>query len=80
MTERYPAGPTVAGSGHRDASGLNVIGGGVRNEAQLELFEQVLNLVRQYAPSAAIAFSRTPEETFDAAARWVDIPGRATAS
>jgi hypothetical protein len=27
-----------------------VIGGGLRNEDQLELFEQVLNLVRQYAP------------------------------
>jgi hypothetical protein len=34
-----------------------VIGGGVRNEVQLELFEQVLNLVRRYAPDAAIAFS-----------------------
>ena len=57
-----------------------VIGGGVRNEDQLELFEQVLNLVRQCAPDAAIAFSSTPEETFDAAARWVDIPGQASAS
>jgi hypothetical protein len=57
-----------------------VIGGGVRNEDQLELFEQVLNLVRRYAPDAAIAFSRTPVDTFDAAARWVDIPGPASAS
>jgi hypothetical protein len=57
-----------------------VIGGGVRNEDQLELFEQVLNLVRRYAPDAAIAFNSTPADTFDAAARWVDVPGPASAS
>jgi hypothetical protein len=56
-----------------------VIGGGVRNQDQLELFEQVLNLVRRYAPAAAIAFNSTPEDMFDAAARWVDIPGPASA-
>ena len=54
-----------------------VIGGGIRNDDQLELFEQVLNLVRRYAPAAAIALSRSPAQTFDAAARWVDVPGRA---
>lgn len=51
-----------------------VIGGGVRDASQLELFEQVLNLVRRYAPGAAIAFSAAPQETFDAAARWVEVP------
>jgi hypothetical protein len=55
-----------------------VIGGGVRN--QLELFEQVLNLVQRYAPDAAIAFNSTPADTFEAAARWVDMPGPASAS
>jgi hypothetical protein len=54
------------------------VGGGVRN--QLELFEQVINLVRRHAPDAAIAFNSTPADTFDAAARWVDLPGPATAS
>jgi hypothetical protein len=54
-----------------------VIGGGVRNEDQLELFEQLLNLVRRYAPGAAVAFNRTPADTFDAAARWLDLPGQA---
>jgi hypothetical protein len=49
-----------------------VVGGGVRN--QLELFERLINLVRRHAPDAAIAFNATPEETFDAAARWVEIP------
>ncbi|MER7002367.1 hypothetical protein ABT297_04870 [Dactylosporangium sp. NPDC000555] len=50
-----------------------VIGGGVRD--QLELFERVVNLVRRHAPDAAIAFSATPEDTFEAATRWVEIPG-----
>lgn len=50
-----------------------VVGGGVRKpEDQVELFEQVVNLIRRYAPSAAIAFNNAPENTFDAAARWVD--------
>jgi hypothetical protein len=34
----------------------------------------VINLVRRHAPDAAIAFNDTPAETFDAAARWVEIP------
>ena len=49
-----------------------VIGGGVRN--QPELFELLVNLVRRQAPDAAIAFSAAPEDTFDAAARWVEVP------
>lgn len=52
-----------------------VIGGGVRKpEDQLVLFERVVNLVRQHAPDAAIAFNATAADTFDAAARWVDVP------
>jgi hypothetical protein len=50
-----------------------VIGGGVRN--QLDLFERVVNLVHRHAPDAAIAFNSTPADTFEAAARWVAIPG-----
>jgi hypothetical protein len=53
-----------------------VIGGGIRHDDQLQLFEQVLNLVRRYAPDAAIAFNSTAADTFDAAARWVDVPDR----
>jgi 8-oxo-dGTP pyrophosphatase MutT (NUDIX family) len=50
-----------------------VVGGGVRKpEEQLELFETVVNLVRRHAPDAAIAFNKTPADTFDAAARWLD--------
>ena len=50
-----------------------VVGGGVRkSEDQLELFERIVNLVRQHAPNAAIAFNSTPSDSFDAAARWLD--------
>ena len=48
-----------------------VIGGGVRrSEEQLDLFERVINLVRQHALDAAIAFNATPSDTYEAAARW----------
>jgi hypothetical protein len=49
-----------------------IIGGGIRN--QLELFERVVNLVHRHAPDAAIAFNSTPADTFEAAARWIEIP------
>src|SRR5215470_19576032 len=40
-----------------------VIGGGIRkHEPLLEFFEKVVNLVRQHAPGAAIAFNRSPED------------------
>ena len=49
-----------------------VVGGGIRkHEPLLEFFEKVVNLVRQHAPGAAIAFNRTPEDTADAALRWL---------
>ena len=32
----------------------------------------VLNLVHRHAPDAAIAFNRTPSDTFDAARRWIE--------
>ncbi|HEY0778965.1 MAG TPA: hypothetical protein VGD56_13425 [Gemmatirosa sp.] len=52
--------------------GCVVIGGGLRtHEPLLELFERVVNLVRQHAPRAAIAFNRHPEDCADAALRWL---------
>jgi hypothetical protein len=49
-----------------------VVGGGIRKaEDLLLLFEQVVNLVRQHAPGAAIAFNDSPMDTFGAAARWI---------
>ncbi|TKJ33123.1 hypothetical protein [Blastococcus sp. CCUG 61487] len=46
-----------------------VVGRGIRDD--LELFESVLNLVHHWAPQAAIALNATPEDTFDAASRWL---------
>jgi hypothetical protein len=49
-----------------------VIGGGIRKpESMLELFERTVNLVRQHAPNAAIAFNTNPVDTGDAALRWL---------
>lgn len=51
-----------------------VIGGGLRgSDDQVELLELVVNLIRQHAPTAALAFNSTPSDTFDAAARWLDL-------
>jgi hypothetical protein len=47
-----------------------VVGGGIRKpEEQLELFESIINLICRHAPQAAIAFSHTPHDLADAAAR-----------
>lgn len=61
-----------------------VVGGGVRvsdadppDPFRLELFEQVINLVHQVAPQAAIAFRPTADSTFDAASRWLGTSGSA---
>jgi hypothetical protein len=53
-----------------------VIGGGVRKpEELLDVFESIVNLVRRHAPDAAIAFNSSPEDTFEAAARWLGPQG-----
>ena len=50
-----------------------VIGGGLRMPARtLPLFETVLNAVHAQQPNAAIAFNTRPDDTADAAARWID--------
>jgi len=49
-----------------------VIGGGLRIPPKsLLLFEALVNTVHRVAPSAAIAFNTRPEDTADAAARWL---------
>ncbi|MFO1080203.1 MAG: hypothetical protein U1E23_06170 [Reyranellaceae bacterium] len=49
-----------------------VIGAGVRLPPRnLVLLETVLNAVRRVAPGAAIAFNTRPEDSADAAARWL---------
>ena len=49
-----------------------VVGGGIRtDEERPETFELVVNLVRRHAPQAAIAFNSRPDDTADAARRWL---------
>ncbi|MFG2890186.1 hypothetical protein [Streptomyces sp. NPDC048248] len=49
-----------------------VIGGGIRKpEPLLTFFEQVVNLVRQHAPRAAIAFNTSIGDSVEAAVRWL---------
>jgi hypothetical protein len=49
-----------------------VIGAGVRLPPQgVAVFEAVVNAVHRAAPAAAIAFNTRPEDTADAAARWM---------
>jgi hypothetical protein len=49
-----------------------VIGGGIRIPPKsLLLFEVIVNAVHKFDPSASIAFNTRPEDTADAAARWL---------
>ncbi len=49
-----------------------VIGGGIRLPPKsLTLFETVINAIHKSAPSTAIAFNTTPQDTADAVARCV---------
>jgi hypothetical protein len=49
-----------------------VIGGGIRMPPKsLLLFEMLINAVHKAAPGMAIAFNTRPEDTADAAGRWV---------
>ena len=49
-----------------------IIGGGIRVPAKgLHLFETIVNIVHKTAPGAAIAFNTRPDDSADAAARWI---------
>ena len=49
-----------------------VVGAGVRLPPRgLALFEVVINSIRKAAPGAAIAFNTRPDDSADAAARWL---------
>ncbi len=55
-----------------------VIGAGVRLPPRgVRLFEAVVNAVHKGAPGAAIAFNTAPQDSADAAARWLAAAGRA---
>jgi hypothetical protein len=52
-----------------------VIGGGMRLPPKgLVLFESVVNAIHKGAPGSAIAFNTRPEDTAEAASRWLKPP------
>ena len=68
------AGPTVERLLRSKSYDCVVIGAGVRLPPRgLATFETVINAVRMAAPGAAIAFNTRPDDSADAAARW--LPG-----
>ena len=71
------AGPTVERLLAATSYDCVVIGAGVRlPPRRVAVFEAVINAVHKAAPGAAIAFNTTPEDSADAAARWLPPGGR----
>jgi hypothetical protein len=67
------AGPAVERALAGGSYDCVVIGAGIRVPPRnLPMFEAVLNAVHRAAPGAAIAFNTRPEDSADAAARWVE--------
>ena len=72
------AGPTVERQLVSKSYDCVVIGAGVRLPPRgLALFEAVINAVHKAAPGAAIAFNTVPQDSADAAARWLATRSRA---
>jgi hypothetical protein len=66
------AGPTVERHLGSKSYDCVVIGAGVRLPPRgLAFFEVIINAVHKAAPTAAIAFNTVPQDTADAAARWL---------
>ena len=66
------AGPTVEQRLATTTYECIVIGAGVRLPPKnLPLFETVINAVKKAAPNASVAFNTIPEDSADAAARWL---------
>jgi hypothetical protein len=72
------AGPTVERQLASKSYDCVVIGAGVRLPPRgLPLFEAIINAVHKAAPGAAIAFNTRPDDSADAAARWLAPGSRA---
>jgi hypothetical protein len=70
------AGPMVESRLASNSYDCVVIGAGIRlPPRRFEVFESVINAVRRTAPGAPIAFNTRPEDSAQAAARW--LPRRA---
>jgi hypothetical protein len=68
------AGPTVERLLGSKSYDCVVIGGGVRlPPRRLAIFEAVINAIHKTAPGATIAFNTRPDDSADAAARWLPI-------
>ena len=66
------AGPTVARQLAVKTYDCVVIGAGVRLPPKaLTHFEAIVNAIHRAAPAAAIAFNSRPEDSADAAGRWL---------
>ena len=66
------AGPTVARQLASTSYDCVVVGAGVRlPPRRLAVLEAVINAVHQAAPGAVIAFNTRPEDSAEAAARWL---------
>ena len=66
------AGPTIESRLASKSYDCVVIGAGVRlPPRRLAVFEAVINAVHRGAPGAAIAFNTRPEDSAEAAARWL---------
>jgi hypothetical protein len=66
------AGPAIERQLASSSYDCVVIGAGIRlPPGRLQLFEQILNVIHRVAPGAAIAFNTSPQDTAEAAARWL---------
>ncbi len=71
------AGPTVEHQLASKSYDCVVIGAGVRlPPRRLAFFEAVINAVHKAAPGATIAFNTRPDDSADAAARWLPVGHR----
>ena len=72
------AGPTVEQRLATTTYDCVVIGAGVRLPPKnLLLFETIVNAVHKAAPNTSIAFNTVPDDSADAAARWLSATERA---
>jgi len=70
------AGPTVERQLRSKRYDCVVVGGGVRlPPRRLAIFEAVINAIHKAAPGATIAFNTRPDDSADAAARWLPVGG-----
>ena len=71
------AGPTIESRLASKSYDCVVIGAGVRlPPRRVAVFEAVINAVHRAAPGAAIAFNTLPEDSAEAAARWLPSENR----